>query len=114
MWPLTDNNGPVKPIVLEWPDKSAARSCVAGILPARTLNLIHLTSWKAHSANFPLRGFSEVRIAPVLCRAAENARRRQLVEAREFRQRLSIVDAKKGNTTHTDLTPRQQVYQTED
>jgi hypothetical protein len=27
---------------------------------------------------------------------------------------LSIVDAKKGNTTHIDLTPRQQVYRTED
>ncbi len=37
--------------------------------------------------------------------AAENARRRQLVEAGEFRQRLSIVDAKKGNTTHIDLAP---------
>jgi hypothetical protein len=36
---------------------------------------------------------------------AENARRRQLVEAGEFRQRLSIVDAKNGNTTHIDLTP---------
>ena len=32
-------------------------------------------------------------------------RRRQLVEAGEFRQRLSIVDAKKENTTHIDLTP---------
>ena len=31
--------------------------------------------------------------------------RRQLVEAGEFRQRLSIVDAKKGNTTHIDHTP---------
>jgi hypothetical protein len=38
-------------------------------------------------------------------KAAENARRRQLVEAGEFRQRLSIVDATKGNTTHIDLTP---------
>jgi hypothetical protein len=37
--------------------------------------------------------------------AAEKARRRQLVEAGEFRQRISIVDAKKGNTTHIDLTP---------
>ena len=44
--------------------------------------------------------------------AAEKARRRQLVEAGEFRQRLSIVDAKKGNTTHIDLTPRRQVYRT--
>ena len=46
--------------------------------------------------------------------AAEKARRRQLVEAGESRQRLSIVDAKKGNTTHIDLAPRQQVYRTED
>jgi hypothetical protein len=46
--------------------------------------------------------------------AAENARRRQLVVAGEFRQPLSIVDAKKGNTTHIDLIPRQQVYRTED
>jgi hypothetical protein len=37
--------------------------------------------------------------------AAEKARRRQLVEAGESRQSLSIVDAKKGNTTHIDLTP---------
>jgi hypothetical protein len=35
-----------------------------------------------------------------------SGRRRQLVEAGEFRQRLSIVDAKKGNTTYIDLTPR--------
>ena len=40
--------------------------------------------------------------------------RAQLVEAGEFRQLLSVVDAKKGNTTHIDLTPRQQVYRTED
>ena len=40
---------------------------------------------------------------------AENARRRQHVEAGEFRQLLSIVDAKKGNRTHIDLTPQQQV-----
>ena len=46
--------------------------------------------------------------------AAENARRRQLVEAGEFRQLLFIGDAKEGNTTHIDLTPRRQVYQTED
>ena len=44
--------------------------------------------------------------------AAEKARRRQLVEAGEFRQRLSIEDARKGNTTHTDLT-REQVYRGE-
>jgi hypothetical protein len=37
--------------------------------------------------------------------AAEKARRRQLVEAGQFRQRLSIEDATKGNTTHIDLTP---------
>jgi hypothetical protein len=37
--------------------------------------------------------------------AAEKTRRRQLVEAGGFRQRISIVDAKKGNTTHIDLTP---------
>ena len=46
--------------------------------------------------------------------AAEKARRRQLVEAGEFRQSISIVDAKKANTTHIDLTPRQQVYRTQD
>jgi len=37
--------------------------------------------------------------------AAEMARRRQLVEAGEFRYRVSIEDARKGNTTHFDLTP---------
>jgi PadR family transcriptional regulator PadR len=36
---------------------------------------------------------------------AENARRGQHVEAGEFRQLLSIVNAKKGNRTHIDLTP---------
>ena len=36
---------------------------------------------------------------------AENARRLQHVEAGEFRQILSIVDAKKGNRAHIDLSP---------
>jgi hypothetical protein len=38
-------------------------------------------------------------------RRRPRTRRRQLVEAGEFRQRLSIVDAKKEHTTHIDLTP---------
>ena len=45
--------------------------------------------------------------------AAEKTRRRQLVEAGEFRQRISIVDAKKG-TRRTSISPRQQVYRTQD
>ena len=36
---------------------------------------------------------------------AENARRLQHVEAGEFRQLLSIVDAQKGNRAHIDLSP---------
>jgi hypothetical protein len=45
--------------------------------------------------------------------AAEKTRRRQLVEAGEFRQRISIVDAKKG-TRRTSISPWQQVYRTQD
>ena len=65
--------------------------------PPLLFALIHPSAWKANSANF---AFS-YRVQ----QAAEKTRRRQLVEAGGFRQRISIVDAKKGNTTHIDLTP---------
>jgi hypothetical protein len=40
----------------------AHRGCVAGVFHAsRIVSLIHRSAWKKSSANFALRGFSEVR-----------------------------------------------------
>jgi hypothetical protein len=61
--------------------------------PATAASSIHWRDWAKASTVYRVQ------------QAAKNARRRQLVEAGVFRQRLSIVDAKKGNTTHIDLTP---------